>query len=148
MLESCSTNQTPEQLKETFYSRKNELDSIVNKLENDTTLISLFQIGPDNGLPTIENSFPAIYTKLKKTGITDASSHFGGYHQNKNNKMWWYYFKTNWPNEYPIYLIYDAYDSSKSKKGEYKKDEVSNEWWGLGDHWTLFRLVKLKTMKQ
>jgi hypothetical protein len=88
-----------------------------------------------------------LYEILNEVGITEASS-------NKNvfpKGTMWYYFKTNWPNEYPIYLIHNAhnyYDSSEFEKGFYSKDEVSNETWGLGDRWKMFRLVKEKSMKQ
>ena len=140
--ESCKHNQTIEELKEVFYSKKSKLDFIVNKMETDREFNSLFQIGPDNALPQVKKLNPDIYNALKATGITDASSH------TIYKTTTWHYFKTNWSNDYPIYLIYNAYDTSELKKGEHKEDEVSNEWWGLGDHWTLFRLVKMKTMKQ
>jgi len=160
MLESCTNKQidqnlTPEQLIATFSSRKSQLDFIVNNLEKDRKLNLIFQIGPDRGLPPIEKSYSEVYAVLKRTGITDASSHPNVCPK----KTTWYYFKTNWQNEYPIYLIYNAYQTYKPcemggvynepelLKGEHKIDEVSNEWWGLGDHWTLFRLVKEKSVK-
>jgi hypothetical protein len=76
------------------------------------------------------------YNILKIAGITGASSH------PCNKRVRWYYFKTNWPDEYPIYLIHTPCDSLKTKKGFHEKDRHTNEWWGLGDNWQIFRFVK------
>ena len=144
IFDSCHQNKSPEELIDTFYQNKTDLDLIIQSLQTDKKLDSLFWIGPDSGIPDIKESYPNIYSLIKKTGITDASSHNNSYPRNTS----WYYLKTNWPNEYPIYLIYNAYDSTGPKKGEYLNDEGFNETWGLGDYWTLFRLKKIKSMKQ
>jgi hypothetical protein len=147
VLISCNQNKTTPELIETFNKNKKALGLVIDKLQNDKRLDSLFQIGPESGLPPIKNSYPLEYDILNKAGIIDASSHKNVFPVRTN----WYYFKTNWPNEYPIYLIfnaYNSYDSIEFEKGFYSKDEVSNETWGLGDRWKMFCLVKEKTMKQ
>ena len=140
----CHHNKTSTELFETFSQNKTNLDLLIDNFKKNKKLDTIFQIGPDSGLPDLKNSYPDIYEMIKKIGITDASSHKNVFPKN----TFWYYFKTNWPNEYPIYLIFNAYDSSETKKEFYLKDEVSNETWGLGDNWKMFRLVKFKTMKQ
>jgi hypothetical protein len=147
VLIGCNQDKTAPELIEIFNKNKKGLGLVITELQDDKSLDSLFQIGPYSGLPPIKDSYPAVYDILNKAGITDASSHKNVFPSRTN----WYYFKTNWPNEYPIYLIFNAhnsYDSSEFKNGFYSKDEVSNETWGLGDHWKMFRLVKEKTMKQ
>lgn len=137
---SCNRNKTPAELIDTFSENKETLHLLVKSLQNDKKLDSLFFIGPDSGIPDIKNSYPEAYNMLRKLGIIDASSH-------KNadcKKNQWYYFKTNWPNEYPIYLVFNTCDE-ETAKGFYKKDEYSNETWGLGDNWQMFRFVKTIT---
>ena len=141
---SCHKNKSPTELIEVYNNNKVALDLIISNLQNNKKLDTVFQIAPDAGIPNIKKSDPAIYDLLNKVGITDASSHQNSFPK----RTQWYYFKTNWPNRYPIYLIYNAYDSIETKKGLYEKDEVSNETWGLGDNWKMIRLVKFKPYKQ
>ncbi|HRH49941.1 MAG TPA: hypothetical protein PLP23_14390 [Panacibacter sp.] len=125
-----------------FYGNKIYFDSLATLLQADRKLDSLFQNGPERGIPDIEISYPKVYMLLKKLGITDASSHL----QICKRCPPWYYLKTNWPSEFPIYFIYNfndsPLDSLENIKGFYKKDEYNNETWGLGDKWKMFRLVK------
>jgi len=144
MTASCHNNKNPVELINTFLQHKQTLDLLISDLQKDNKLDSLFQIMPDSGIPDIKNSYPQVYALIKKVGITAVSSHPNSFPKRTR----WYYFKTNWPNEYPIYLIFNAYDSSETKKGFYLKDEVSNETFGLGDNWTMFRFVKVKPYKQ
>jgi len=144
IISGCKRNKTPEQLIVTFNDNKKTLDVLINNLKRDKALDSLFQIGPERGLPNIEVSHPDIYSMLNKTGITDASSHENAF----PIRTRWYYFKTNWPNEHPIYLIFNDYDSSETTNGFYSKDEVLNETWGLGNSWKMFRFVKFRPYKQ
>ena len=140
IIAGCSRNKTPSELIDTFSQNKMTLDSLIKSLQNDKTLDSLFFIGPDAGIPDIRQSYPKVYDMLRKVGITDASSH-----KNANCKYFhWYYFKTDWPNDYPIYLIFNTCDD-ETFKGFYRKDEYLNETWGLGDNWQMFRFVKTIT---
>jgi hypothetical protein len=141
---SCSRNRSVAELNDTFSKNKDSLDLLVKSLQDDKKLDSLFFIGPDSGIPDIEKTYPQIFDLIKHIGITDASSH-----KNSNcKKAQWYYFKTNWSNGYPIYLIYNTCDE-KAVKGIYKKDEYLNETWGLGDNWQMFRFVDtIKNIKQ
>jgi hypothetical protein len=138
----CQTNKTIDELKAYFYKKKPELDLLISKLEKNKTLDSLFQINPDSALPDIKDQFPNEYAILKSCNIKTASSHKNAYL--KGTK--WYYFRTNWPSEYPILLSYnrfDTYDSIERVKDFYHIDKYSNEWWGLGDGWQMLRLVKV-----
>lgn len=140
----CQNNKKPLELIETFKKNKISLDLLVYKLQNDKRLDTLFQNEPDSGLPNIKSSYPDIYAILKEVGITDASSHMNLFPKWSSS----YYLKTNWVNEYPIYIIFNCYDSSETKKGFYSKDEVLNETWGLGNNWKMFRFVKFRPYKQ
>ena len=140
----CRHNKTPKELIADFYRNENELNLIIQKLQTDKKLDSLFSLTSIDGLPKIENSYPHVFNKLKSLGIKHASSHPNVYPKVTNL----YYFETEWPNEYLICLVFNAYDSSESKKGYYNKDEVSNETWGLGNNWNMFRWVKYKPYKQ
>jgi hypothetical protein len=118
--------------------------------KNDKLLDSTFIIGPDNGLPELSKSYPEVLRKLVELGITDASSQ-----PNICKRCGrWYYLKTNWSTDYPIYLIYNyldydfdphnefILDTSENTKGFHKTDKNHNETWGLGEKWKMFRLVK------
>ena len=133
---SCRQNKKPEELINTFYKHESELTSIIKELQTNKNLDSIFSNVPE-GLPQIETSYPIVFRKLKSLKIKHASSH-----PSFPKGTRWFYFETEWPNEYLICLIYNAYDSTQSKKGYYKKSEVSNETWGLGNNWQMFRLVK------
>lgn len=135
-IHGCNRPKTHEELIELFVQNKSDLDSLVINLKSDKRLDSLFYIGSDKGLPNIKSSYPHIYDMLKRIGITDASSHTC----NKINN--WYYLKTNWPDKFPIYLIYTPCDSFRTAKIFYEKDIYRNEWWGLGENWLMFRFVK------
>ncbi len=141
---SCYQNRTQSELANFFHANKPTLDSIVKSLQYDKKLDSIFQIIPDSRIPDIKNSYPDFYNMLTKVGIIHVSSHLNVYPK-KNS---WYYFKTDWSSDYPIYVIYNAYDSVETKLGYYSKDEVSNETFGLGDKWKMFRFVKYKRYKQ
>lgn len=144
MLPGCTDNRKSVEIIKSFNKNKITLNAIMDKLEKDKTLNNLFQIKPDSGLPDLKSSYPDVYALLKEAGIIDASSHKNIFPKLNN----WYYFKTNWQNKYPIYLIFNRYDPTETKKGFYLEDEVSNQTWGLGDHWKMFRLVKFKSSKQ
>jgi hypothetical protein len=134
-----------------FYENKTRLDSLMHITETDKHLDSLFRIPPDSGLPELLNTYPNISRELVELGITDASSHSNTYRPVGR----WYYLKTNWSKDYPIYLIYNLIDqgwehnrnesildSSENIKGFHKIDKNHNETWGLGGKWKMFRLVK------
>ena len=140
----CHENKSPTELIEVFNNKKVALDILINNLQKNKKLDTIFQIAPDSGIPNIKKTYPAIHDLLKEIGITDASSHQNSFPK----RTQWYYLKTNWPNKGSIYLIYNAYDSVETKKGFYVKDEVSNETWGLGDNWKMFRFIKVKPYKQ
>jgi hypothetical protein len=147
VLISCNHNKTTPELIEIFNSNKKALGLVIDKFQKDKKLDTLFEVDADLGPPKIENSYSDIPLIFKEVGIAGASSCKNSFPKGTR----WYYFKTNWPNEFPIYLIFNAhnsYDSSEFEKGFYSKDEVSNETWGLGHRWKMFRLVKERTMKQ
>ena len=144
---SCKTYNNPEELKAIFYKNKSKLDLLANSLKQDNTLDSIFSDRgnmQDSLFIDIKQSYPAVYSSLIKSGIIEASSHKQVYPKGKK----WYFLKTNWKNEYPIYLVYDPIDSFQTAKGFHSKDEVLNETWGLGENWLMFRWVKDKTLKQ
>ncbi|MGG9972803.1 hypothetical protein ACQ33O_13505 [Ferruginibacter sp. SUN002] len=137
ILASCQQISSPKELIDRFYTNKADLDSLVKKIGNNKHLDSLFYSGPETGIPDIKDSYPNEFRLLTKIGITDASSHNTCYVCDR-----WYYLKTNWPSEYPIYLIYNnKQDSIENTKGFYKKDKYKNETWGLGGNWRMFRFV-------
>ena len=140
----CRHNKTSQELIATFYKNENDLSLIIKKLQTDKHLDSLFLSESMKGLPKIKNEYPEVYNKLKSLDISHASAHKNVSPHGTN----WYYFETEWPNEYLICLVFNAHDSSESIKGYYKKDEVSNETWGLGNNWSMFRWVKDKPYKQ
>ena len=136
---NCRHNKTPAELMDTFYKNEDHLTQIIKTLQTDKHLDSLCSNMPFDSLPNIENAYPTIFNRLKSIGIKHISSHPGS-----NKLIRWYYLETKWPNEYLIGLIYSPYDSPTTKKGYYEKDEVNNETWGLGNNWSMFRLVKYK----
>jgi len=133
---SCNKAKTHEELVGMFSNNKQALDSLIAKLKSDKTLDSVFRIGPDQGLPDLKRSYPNEYDILIKVGITDASSH------SCDKVTSWYSLRTNWPSQYPIFLIFSPCDSLRTFKGFYNKDKYSNEWWGLGENWQMFSFVK------
>ena len=140
----CRPNKNPEKLKANFYKHQQALDQFVFTLQNDKLLDSLFGATYLLKIDELKNSYPDLYKSLTNAGIEAASSCRRAYPK----KAKWYFIKTNWRSEYPIYLKYDRYDSIQTVKRYYNKDEVSNETWGLGDNWFMFRWVKDKPYKQ
>ena len=157
---NCGKSKTISELMNTFALDKPKLNAIVNNIQKDKILDSLFfNIGAENGIPDIKTNYPQQYKMLREVGITDASAHAGTCEIDKENrpnetlykynlKHKWYYFKTNWQAEHPIFLMYNECDTAKTHKGFYDKDENQNETWGLGDNWIMFRLVKYIEVKQ
>lgn len=132
-----------------FLSIKPQLDSIVYFAQQDKKLDSAFWIGPDNGLPPIEQNYPLEYSLLKRAGITDAASFPNVLHAYHH----WYYLRTDWQDTVPVYLVYNLIldtmdyrtgslpDSSENQPEFYKIDKYGNETWGQGGKWKIFRLV-------
>ena len=165
---NCDRSRTATQLIQTFSDNKPKLTAIVKNIQTSKVLDSLFsEIGPENGIPDIETRYWKQYEMLEEVGITDASAHKGACPQLSTSKdeqdkrfiaaaNWqkahfknkWYYFKTNWQSDHPVFLIYNECDTAKTHKGFYEKDEYQNETWGLGDNWEMFRLIKYKDFKQ
>ena len=144
---SCKSNKSPDELKVIFYQNKAKLDLFANTIQNERKLDSIFSNRTEEqGLSfhDIKRAYPNIYNSLIESGIVEASSNKKAYPKS----LKWYWLKTNWPNEYPIYLAYDTFDSLQTAKGYYNKDEALNETWGLGGHWFMFRWVKDKPYKQ
>jgi hypothetical protein len=141
----CNSYKTPDELKGIFYQNKSKLDSFINIVQKDKKLDSIFSHRTEEQgwtFSDIKQIYPGAYNLLINAGISEASGHRVYGAEN------WYFLKTNWPNEYPIYLTYKPWDSLQTLKGFYEKDEVSNETWGLGDRWLMFRWVKDKPYKQ
>lgn len=138
---SCQKKSTSNELRNKFYSNQIQFDSLVTALRNNSKLDSLFYSGPDAALPDIKTIYPKEFELLKKLGITAASSHPNVCRVCPR----WYYLKTDWPSEHPIYLIYNftnySMDSAENIKGFYKKDRYKNETWGLGNNWKMFSFV-------
>ncbi|MFT3934421.1 MAG: hypothetical protein QM726_12440 [Chitinophagaceae bacterium] len=150
IIAGCKSELNEKELINKFYQNKPAFDSIVYLAQHDRTLDSALRIGADNGLPAIQFSYPQIFWLITSSGITHVSSHANIYRPSGR----WYYLKTNWAKDYPIYLIYNyidynfksnnefVLDSSENIKGFYKIDTNKNETWGLGNKWKMFRLVK------
>ena len=134
---SCNRYKTHDELITTFYENKKALDSFVTVLQNNSKLDSVFRIMPYTGLPDIEKSYPEEYKFLNNLGIKELTSH------PCDRKVNWYFIITNWPDKYSVCLTFSPCDSIETAKGFYKKDHYSNEWWGLGDNWQMFRFVKI-----
>ena len=162
---NCDRSKTVSELMNTFSLNKPKLNAVVSNIQKDKILDSFFfNIGAENGIPDIKTIYPQQYKMLKEVGITDASAHLGTcdykpVHPNKENthpETWyqynlkhkWYYFKTNWQADHPIFLMYNECDTAETREGFYNKDENENETWGLGDNWKMFRLVKYREVKQ
>jgi len=144
---NCKSHKTPDELKSLFYQNKKQLDSFTTFIKSDKKLDSIFSnTTEEQGLTilNIKQTYPSIYNLLTNAGITEASSHNRTYPKTVK----WYWLKTNWPSEYPIYLAYDTFNLTQTVKGYYNKDEAFNETWGLGDRWFMFRWVKDKDYKQ
>lgn len=137
----CSAKEDPQQWKNRFHAHSPRLERLIHRFQNDAQLDSCFHIRPDSGLPDIATSYPSVLKLLQAVGITDASSHKAA----RNKWTRWYYFKTNWPSDYPIYLIYDPTETIETEKGYYKKDKYANETWGVGGNWRMFRWVAVIT---
>ncbi|MGC4103795.1 hypothetical protein [Ferruginibacter sp.] len=141
LLTGCKQQQSPEKLIARFYTNKALFDKLVTTLTNNKKLDSLFYRQPETGeadLPDIKDAYPDVYELLNKLGVTVALS------SPNICKICprWYYLKTNWPGEHPIYFIYNftdySRDSAENVKGFYKIDKYKNETWGLGDNWKMF----------
>jgi len=133
----CKRNPSPAELIEKFNGNKIYLDSLAASLKQDKKFDSFFHYRLDLGLPDIKNTYPKQFELIRKAGLIEISS-------NPVCRICprWYYIKTNWISEYPIYLIYNSrQDSMESEKGFYKIDKYLNETWGLGDNWRMFRFV-------
>jgi len=143
-LVGCRRHKTHDELVTTFFENKKPLDSFVIELQKNGKLDSVFRTMPYTGLPVgIEKSHPNEYQLLKMIGIKELTSHPCDRITN------WYFLITNWPDKYPICLTYNPCDSVNTAKGYHDKDRYSNEWWGLGDNWQMFRFVKtIDYMKQ
>lgn len=137
----CSATEDPQQWKNRFHTHYPKLEKLVHRLGNDPQLDTLFHIGAESGLPDIAVTYPSVLKQLQQAGITDASSH----RCSRDKWRRWYYFKTNWPSIYPIYITYDPTESIKTQKGYYEKDKYGNETWGLGGHWLIYRWVAIIT---
>lgn len=133
---SCQRNLTSSELIDKFYSHKTQLDSLVSSLHSNKKLDSIFHDRLDKGLPDSVALYTGEFNLIKKTGLTEISSC-----PVCPRCPRWYYIKTDWLSEYPIYLIHHTRDSTETRKGFYKKDEYKNETWGLGDNWKMFRFV-------
>ena len=132
---------TPKELHEYFYVKKPDLDRIISKLEVDQKFDSLFHLAFGSEVPNIKRKYPNEFNILKKCGVTHLSSQKNSFPKGTN----WYYIETNWPGEAPILLSYNIKNTdefSERQKGFYRKDEYSNEWWGLGEGWQMLQLVK------
>ena len=143
LLISCTPNKTPAQLKELFFQNKTNLNKLVNDLRNKE-VVDFVTSNEDHTINVLSEKFPETYQLANDIGITELVL----YEEPGCKRIKQFFLRTNWPNEYPIHLIFNSCDSIGTKKEYYSKDEVSNEAWGLGDNWQLFRFVQAKTMKQ
>ena len=115
-----------------FYKNQSELGSLINVLKEDTFL---------------ENKYGQIFKpaqfddatkrKLENLGIVEVHLFSWGGDQRQFD------FKTNWRKVEPIHLWYNTLDSVETVKGFYRKDENSNEVWGLGNNRSLWIERKL-----
>jgi hypothetical protein len=163
VIQGCNTNLDSKQLIEKFYQNKSDLNFLINSIKGDKILDSVLGEKLNGNLLKLKTSNPGQYDLCKKLGITELSSH----KSISKNSPRWYYIKTDWKSEYPIFLIYGYVeyhladsiikdksevkiniDSSGKIKGFYKKDDNNNETWCLGDNWKMFRLVKEIQVKQ
>ena len=115
-----------------FYSSDSQLTELVKMLRTDSFL------NGQSGTTFRPTQFNApINSKLNKLGI-DKVYYFSW---DRNQRQ--FDLVTNWRKENLIHLTYNTLDTISTIKGFYKKDKNSNEFWGMGNSWTLWIERKL-----
>ena len=139
ILPGCSSERTIPELMKKFFDNKSSLDKLVLDLQNDRIVDSVCA-SPDFTLDKIKNLSPHKYHLLLDLGITEIISYQGPCKKSKN-----YDFKTNWAGKNPIHVNFNSCDSieAETQKGFYRKDENSNEFFGLGNCWKMWKEVKI-----
>lgn len=135
---SCSSSKiNPEKLKEKFYQNEKELtklalslraSELMNTKKCEGCLLFLSQDKLDKG--TAE--------QFKTLGLKDVLV----FHWRCSSHQ--FDFTTNWSEIIPVHLAYNTCDSIETVKGFYKKDKNSNEFWGLGNNWSMWTEIKLR----
>lgn len=120
-----------------FYKSQEKLEDLIKSLKQDTSLARKY------GESLKWTHFDDITKqKLKELDIDEVHLFSWGRKQRQFD------FKTTWRQETPIHIYYNTLDSVTTKNGYYKKDENSNEIWGLGNHWSLWNEIKSIDAKQ
>lgn len=123
---SCrNTGNVSEKVIKKFNSQKYELDNLIKDFQNpviDSILTS------DHKVTFKAKEFPlAISKQMISLDLLDVSVHYGG---RPNKKV--FILKTDWNYNDSIFIVHNISDLIETKKGYYRKDENSNEIWGLG----------------
>jgi len=133
----CNQNTKEQDFSEMFYKKQGLFDTLVFDLQNKhlDTLIHLFN--EENSLANISAIDSSVNSTIKQIGISRIIS----------GKLWnciginEYDIQTTWNKQYPIHINYNKCDSIRTKKGYYKKDANSNEVWGLGNNWYMWKEI-------
>jgi hypothetical protein len=138
VLVSCDSTETvPETYVEKFYENQQRAEQLVSLLKGDKFLER--KSGQELGILKFNDTIRNILTELDIKSV-----HYFSWGRNDRQ----FDFITNWRKENPIHITYNSLDGIETQKGFYRKDENSNEVWGLGKGWLLWLERKLLDPKQ
>lgn len=132
----CGKQQSfSERLKEKFCTNETAMNEIVNEL-NSTNIDSVF---PGYSAIPADRFNYTLSAKLTSVGVKEVSFHSTSC-SGKSSGV--FIFKTNWVKGDSAFIAKIICDTTGTKIGAYSKDRNSNEYWGLGDHWVGWKIVK------
>lgn len=139
---SCHQRESLFERMETRF-KKNEaaLNNLVSLL-NDSTVDSYFSEGVVCRKAAEFNS--DISQKLNSLDLRNVCRQYGSC--KPNNKI--FIFETGWISKDSVSIVRNICDTVQTKKGYYRKDENSNEVWGLGNSWQIIKIIKYLNQKR
>ena len=143
----CSNDKIdPGKLKKKFYTLQQVLDNLVAELRYDSAFDLKKRACESCGLVLNRNDFNDKIAKVfESAGIkTVFTFHWSCVKPSPKQ----FDFETNWDNSLPVHLTYNSCDTTETIKGFYRKDKNLNEFWGLGNNWTIWIERKLIDAKQ
>ncbi len=139
---SCYQHETVFERMETKF-KKNEpaINTLINML-NDPKADSSFG---EDAICKKANEFNLnISQKLNSLDLRNVCRHYGNCRPYQKILI----FETAWIPQDSVSIVYNICDTIETKKGYYKKDENSNEIWGIGNSWQIIKIVKYLKQKQ
>lgn len=139
---SCRQHETIfERMETRFKENEAALNNLVSIL-NDSTTNSFFS--ENKACIKAVDFNDAISQILNSLDLRKVCRHYGSC---KNyNKI--FIFETGWIPKDSVTIVHNICDTVQTKKGYYKKDENSNEVWGLGNSWQIIKIIKYLNHKQ